>query len=124
MGDSRAHHVSWMRDAVSIVFLTVQRRGVGTTFECLTRIGPFRTRDVMEITCWNETVAMGVVHRGVIVGRGEFSLTPTGAGTTLTWREELVFPWWMGGPVTAAATRPVLRRLWARNLAAFARFAP
>ena len=31
------HHATWMLDAVAIRFLSEQRRGVGTTFECDTR---------------------------------------------------------------------------------------
>ena len=33
-------HVEWMADAERITFRTEQHRGVGTEFECLTRVGP------------------------------------------------------------------------------------
>jgi uncharacterized protein YndB with AHSA1/START domain len=41
-----ADHVHWMADARAIRFTGERRSGVGTTFECETRIGPLRT------TCW------------------------------------------------------------------------
>ncbi len=39
-----------------------------------------------------------------------------GRRSRFTWTEELTFPWWMGGPLGAAAARPVLGRIWSRNL--------
>jgi hypothetical protein len=43
--------------------------------------------------------------------------------TTLVWQEELRFPWYLGGPLTAYAAMPVLTYIWRRNLANFrARF--
>ncbi len=45
-------HPEWMADAVGIRFLSEQRTGVGTRFECDTKVGPFRLTDVMEITEW------------------------------------------------------------------------
>jgi hypothetical protein len=41
-------HVEWMADAESIEFLTDARRGVGTRFVCVTKVGPIRLRDVIE----------------------------------------------------------------------------
>src|SRR3546814_14870314 len=59
-----ATHSEWMADAVAIRFLTDQRSGVGTTFECDTKVGPIRLTDVMEITEWRPGKAMGVRHTG------------------------------------------------------------
>jgi len=109
-------HVDWMADAESIRFTTTQTRGVGTAFDCVTRIGPFRTTDRMAIVEWNPTVAMGIEHRGVVTGRGRFTLYPAREGTRFTWEEQLTFPWWMGGPAGAFLARPVLRAIWRRNL--------
>ena len=112
-----------MHDAVRITFLSNHREGLDTTFQCTTRVGPFVTEDVMRVTRWDEGTAVGVAHAGLISGEGVFSLADAGESTQLTWREELHFPWWLGGTVTAWAASPVLRFIWRKNLKNFsARF--
>jgi len=112
-------HVEWMNDAVALTFITDQREGVGTSFHCKTRIGPFVTNDVMTITRWESETVMGVEHKGLIKGEGLFFLHGTDHDTTLVWQEELRFPWYMGGPLTAYFAAPVLKFIWRRNLANF-----
>ena len=112
-----ASHVEWMADAVAIRFTTPTTSGVGTTFECDTRIGPLRTTDVMEVTEWVEGERIGVRHVGLVTGVGVFTLEPQGpARTRFQWDERLSFPLWLGGPVTAWLARPVLAAVWRRNL--------
>jgi carbon monoxide dehydrogenase subunit G len=112
-----ADHVSWMADAAAIRFTGDRRVGVGTTFECETRIGPLRTTDLMEVTEWRERRAMGVRHVGLFTGTGRFLLRRSPRGRTrLTWDEDLRFPWWLGGPVGAVVAAPVLRAVWRGNL--------
>ena len=54
---------------------------------------------------------MGIEHRGVVTGRGRFTLAPAPAARTrFTWTEALTFPWWMGGPVGALAAKPCSAR--------------
>jgi hypothetical protein len=109
-------HTVWMVDAQAITFVGEQRRGVGTEFECLTTVGPLRTRDRMLITEWAPRAAMGIQHRGSVSGAGRFTLTPTRHGTEFCWTEQLSFPWWLGGPLGERVGRPVLTRIWRRNL--------
>jgi uncharacterized protein YndB with AHSA1/START domain len=120
-----ASHVEWMADAVAIRFLTDQRSGVGTRFECDTKVGPVRLTDVMEITEWDPGRAMGVRHSGIVTGTGLFTLKKaTGGRTQFQWKEKLVYPIWLGGPVGALLSKPVLRGVWRRNLTRLAaRFA-
>jgi carbon monoxide dehydrogenase subunit G len=118
-----ADHVSWMADAAEIRFTGERRAGVGTTFECDTRVGPLRTTDVMEVTEWREGEALGVRHTGLVTGTGRFDVTaePGDADRSrLTWDEDLAFPWWLGGPVGAFLARPILRAVWRHNLRRFA----
>ncbi len=118
-----ASHVEWMADAESIRFTSVQRHGVGTTFECQTRVGPLTTTDKMTVTAWEEGRRFGVAHTGIVVGAGVFELheqSPT--STRLTWTEDLRFPLRLGGSLTAFAAKPVLRRLWMGNLRRFSAF--
>ena len=110
-------HVEWMADARSIRFLTAQRTGVGTRFECDTKVGPITLTDVMEITEWVPGKVMGVRHSGVVTGAGKFTLKKASRGRTqFQWREKLVYPLWMGGPIGAFLSKPVLRWIWRRNL--------
>lgn len=110
-------HVEWMADAVAIRFLTPQSSGAGTRFECDTRIGPFKLTDVMEITEWVPGKVMGVRHTGMVTGTGRFTLKKLRGGRTrFQWSERLVYPIWMGGPIGAYLSKPVLRWVWRRNL--------
>jgi hypothetical protein len=114
-------HVTWMADAVALRFTGERHRGAGTTFECVTKVGPLRTVDRMEVTSWREGREIGVRHTGLITGEGRFVLRPLRRDRTrITWTERLRFPWFLGGPVTAALARPVLRRIWRSNLRRFA----
>jgi len=112
-------HVEWMAEAESVEFLTDFRGGVGTVMRVLTKVGPFRTADILEVTEWAPPSSIGVTHRGVIGGTGRFILAPTDTGTLFTWTETLSFPWWLGGPVAELVARPVLAEIWRRNLRRF-----
>ena len=95
-------HTQWMADAESITFLTDRRHGLGTRMAVATRVGPFRTEDVMEVTKWVECQYIGVRHTGLVTGEGAFRVEPVEPGKTrFTWRERLVFPWYLGGSLTA-----------------------
>lgn len=110
-------HTEWMADAVAIRFTGPRRRGAGTELTCDTRVGPFRSTDVMRVTEWRPRRALGVEHLGAVRGTGRFTLRRVRGGRTrFCWQERLVFPWWLGGPLGGLAARPVLRRLWRANL--------
>lgn len=111
-----ADHVQWMADAESIEFLGDRSSGVGTRMRVSTRVGPFRTDDVMEVVRWEEPRLIEVIHQGLFTGEGRFTLTPEDAGTRFTWSETIRFPWWLGGPAGAWFARPVLAAIWRRNL--------
>ena len=112
-----SRHVEWMSDATAIRFLTERRAGVGTTFDCDTKVGPIRMVDRIEITEWAPGKAMGVRHHGFVTGRGRFTLKrAVGGRTQFTWKERLALPHWLGGSVGALALKPVLTWVWRRNL--------
>lgn len=104
-------HVEWMADAYDIRFAGPQRRGVGTRFDCDTRVGPFRLTDSMQVTEWEEGRVIGVRHEGLVTGEGRFTIERLDRGerTRFTWEEQLRFPWRLATPVLAA--------IWRRNLA-------
>ena len=110
-------HTEWMADAESITFRTDQRTGVGTEFDCLTRIGPLAMVDTMKVTEWESGAVMGIDHRGMVTGRGRFTLRHAGSGLTeFCWTEDLVFPARLGGGLGERLGRPILMRIWASNL--------
>ena len=115
-----SRHVLWMHDAVSITFRGDQREGIGTSFLCVTKVGPLVTQDQMVITEWVTNEVMGVEHRGLIRGSGRFLLKPHFSGSELTWREDLRFPWWLAGQLGSFVAAPVLRAIWRSNLRALA----
>jgi len=110
-----AAHVEWMADARSIRFTSTSTEGVGTSFECVTKVGPIRLLDRMEITEWIPEQAMAVRHTGIVTGEGRFTLVPQGDNTELAWTEALSFPWWI--PSLPASL--VMKQIWRWNLRAF-----
>ena len=110
-------HVEWMADAEEITFTSKQTQGTGTTFDCLTKIGPIKLNDKMTITNWVENKSMGVTHDGLVKGVGEFTLIESGeTQTEFIWEEKLEYPIWMGGPIGAFISKPILKWVWNRNL--------
>jgi len=109
-------HPTWMKDAVSLEFTTDQTSGVGTHMKVETKLGPFRTIDVLRVTGWEEGHHIVVEHRGVITGTGRLAALADNGTTLVTWTETLRFPWWLGGPVSAWVARPFLKSTWRKNL--------
>ena len=112
-------HVDWMADAVAIRFTGESTRGVGTEFECDTKVGPITLTDVMTVTEWQPERTMGVRHTGVVTGTGVFELEPIDLGrrTRFTWTEDLSFPWYLGGRLgEIVGGQAVMKQIWKRNL--------
>ena len=102
-----------MEDAVGIESRRERTRGVGTTFDCDTRVGPIELTDRMEVTEWLEGRAIGVAPCRLVTGSGRFTLVDAPDGRTVfSWDETLRFPWWLGGPLGEVPGGWVLRRVW------------
>jgi carbon monoxide dehydrogenase subunit G len=113
-----ASHTAWMDDAMSITFTSAQREGVGTTFDCVTRIGLIRLHDRMRVTGWDDGRMIAIRHEGFMRGRGRFTVKRKGRRQTrVTWTEHLRAPWWLGGRVSGVAAGIILRRVARRDLA-------
>lgn len=114
------NHTSWMQDALKIDFQTEQRAGVGTEFVCLTKVGPFVTKDRMLVVEWIDGRSIGVRHRGLVRGWGRFVVNEAAfSKASLSWEEDLEFPWYLGGRLMATVASPFLRRIWKKNLRRF-----
>lgn len=111
-----ANHGRWMGDVESIGFDSEPHQGAGTVMRVATKVGPFRTTDVMTVTAWEPGQRISVEHRGLFSGRGEFELSAVGGATRFTWTEDIEFPWRFGGPIGATLARPVLTMIWRSNL--------
>jgi Polyketide cyclase / dehydrase and lipid transport len=110
-------HPEWMGDAGSIQFVGEQTAGVGTEMVVPTRVGPFRTTDLMRVVGWEEGRLIEVEHVGAVSGVGSFEIQPAPEGhTELLWSETLRFPWWLAGPLGAWLARPILKQIWRGNL--------
>lgn len=111
-----ARNVEWMADASSIVFTSSGTQGLGTAYDCVTKVGPLRTTDRMEIVEWDPPHALGVEHQGVVRGTGRFTLTPIDEGTRFGWSEDLRLPWYLGARIGNRPASWLLKRIWRRNL--------
>ena len=113
-------HTEWMRDAASIEFLSDSSSGVGTTMRVLTKVGPLRTHDVMEVVRWEEPRLIEVRHEGIVTGLGRFEIEPLDDGhTRFSWIEELAMPWFFGGKIGLPVSERVLEQIWKANLKGF-----
>jgi uncharacterized protein YndB with AHSA1/START domain len=113
-------HAEWMADAEHIEFLDDRRSGVGTAMRVRTRVGPIVMHDDITVEEWAEPRLITVSHNGLVSGIGSFVFEPTTGGTRFSWHEDLEFPWYLGGGLTALFARPVLTRIWRGNLERFA----
>lgn len=117
-----ASHTEWMRDAASIEFLSDSSSGVGTTMRVLTKVGPLRTHDVMEVVRWEAPRLIEVRHQGIVTGMGRFEIEPLDAERTrFSWIEELEMPWFFGGKLGLPVSERVLEQIWKANLRGFKR---
>jgi len=110
-------HVNWMADASEIRITSEQTEGVGVTFDCDTKVGPLRTTDKMQITEWTPNQTLTISHKGLVEGKGSFILERNSDGKTLfVWEESLDFPLLLGGRITGFFAKPVLKKIWKKNL--------
>ena len=65
-------HVNWMADASKIRITSEQTQGVGTTFDCDTKVGPLRTTDKMQVTEWVPNQILSISHKGLVEWERQF----------------------------------------------------
>jgi hypothetical protein len=106
----------WMREASDFVVVSEVREGVGVEAEATVRIAGIATRDRIRVDVWDPERALGIVHLGWVGGRGDLRLSATDAGTHLDWREELRGPWGVVGAIGLRAFRPLMARIFRRDL--------
>ncbi|KGN39435.1 hypothetical protein N803_02965 [Knoellia subterranea KCTC 19937] len=75
----------------------------GWSFTVRTTLGPVRLDDSMVVAEWEPPLRWRVHKTGPIHGWAEGVVSPSGAGSRLTWTEEL----WFGGKLLSPLTRRV-----------------
>lgn len=107
----------WQLEARDFTVLSEQREGVGVEAEATVRIAGITTRDKVRITGWEPPKRLAIEHQGWVSGAGEMHLTPLGnARTHLFWREELTPPLGVLGAVGLTGFKPLMSRIFARDL--------
>jgi len=111
------HQGDWMLEARDFVVTSEQREGVGVEAEATVTIGGITTRDKVRVTTWEAPRRLAIAHEGWVSGEAEIMLTPLEERTThLFWREQLYPPLGALGLVGLAAFRPLMRRIFVRDL--------
>jgi carbon monoxide dehydrogenase subunit G len=108
---------AWMPDVAWIRPLGPARE-LGARMEVRTKVlGVPLATDTIDVVAWDPPHRLGVEHRGVVVGAGEWLLEkhPHG-GTVLTWTEEIRLPPPVAGDVALWAYGPIHRWMVRRSL--------
>ena len=111
------NHVNWMQDAAKIDFLSENEAGIDTKMKVLTKVGPFSLNDIITVTSWEEMKSIGVVHEGIVTGKGAFYLSKNNEDSTkFEWIEDLKAPYYLGGTIAEFFGGFVLKSIWKKNL--------
>jgi hypothetical protein len=111
------HQDDWMLEASDFVVVSDIRSGVGVEAEATVRIAGIATRDRVRVIGWEPDRRLAIEHLGWVSGVAELVLHPLDDGTTrLDWTERLRPPWGLLGAVGLRAFRPVMLRIFRRDL--------
>ncbi|MDQ3957845.1 MAG: SRPBCC family protein [Actinomycetota bacterium] len=111
------HQDDWMLEASDFVVVSQQREGVGVEAEATIRIGGIKTRDRVRVSEWDPPRRLVIEHLGWVSGRGEISVTELPGGRAhILWRESLDPPLGVLGAVGMTAFKPLMARIFRRDL--------
>lgn len=114
----------WMLEASDFVVTSPYREGVGVEAEATIRIAGISTRDKIRVVGWEPNHRLAIRHLGWVSGTGEIYLTPSGPGRShVFWREELDPPLGVLGALGLTAFKPLMRRIFERDIAVLGRLA-
>jgi hypothetical protein len=106
-----------MREIRNVRVTTSFREGVGVEARATVRIAGISTEDRIRVIRWEPPRTLEIAHLGWVKGSGTMELSATQAGCRLFWRERLFPPWGPIGRLGMGVLRPVLRRVFASDLA-------
>lgn len=111
------HQDDWMLEASDFVVVSEAREGVGVEAEATIRIGGIQTRDRVRVSEWEPPRRLAIDHLGWVTGRGTIELTlVAGERTHVWWREELFPPLGPLGAIGITAFKPLMGRVFRRDL--------
>ncbi|HWD08281.1 MAG TPA: SRPBCC family protein [Actinomycetota bacterium] len=106
----------WQLEASGFRVLGNQREGVGVRAEATVHIAGITTRDTVVVTRWEPPNWLEIRHRGWVAGSGLMHCRGTGDGCYLWWRERLIPPWGWFGAAGLHSLKPVMTRVFRRDL--------
>lgn len=96
--------------------------GVGLRLAVRTKVfGVPLVTDELVVTAWDPPRRMGIQHRGLVHGPGDWVLEAVGGGTRFTWIEDLAMPPPVLGWLALFLYSPVLRWNFRRTMQNLAR---
>lgn len=111
------HQDDWMLEASDFTVTSEQRTGVGVEAQATITIGGIRTRDRVRVVAWEPERRLVIRHEGWVSGVGEILLARRDDDSTyMFWREELHPPLGIVGAIGLGLFKPMLRRVFARDL--------
>jgi carbon monoxide dehydrogenase subunit G len=106
----------WMAEARDFKVTSDQREGVGVTAEASVSIAGIRTRDPVRISRWEPPEALEIQHLGWVSGSGLIRCIQSNSETLVEWTEILRPPWGFIGALGLRVIKPVMRRVFQRDL--------
>lgn len=114
----------WMLEASDFVVTSGYREGIGVEAEATIKIAGIKTRDRVRVTGWDPPRRLAIEHLGWVSGAGVIDVVPSGPGRShMFWREELYPPLGLLGAIGMAGFKPVMRRIFERDVRVLARLA-
>lgn len=106
----------WMKEGKDFRVTSKHREGPGVTAVATITIAGVSTKDVIRVTEWEPPLRLGISHLGWVSGAGWMECEPGGQTTLLRWTEHLEPPLGMVGAAGIRLFRPLMQRIFFRDL--------
>ncbi len=107
----------WMLEASDFAVTSPQREGIGVEAQATIKIAGIATRDRVRVIAWEPPYCLAIEHLGWVRGTGRIHLAPVSrAQTHVLWREQLDPPLGLAGAIGLSVLKPVMARVFRRDL--------
>lgn len=110
------HLDRWMKEASHFEVIGAQREGVGTLAKARVKIAGISTNDRIRVSRWEPPHVLEIQHLGWVKGSGLLVCSPEGNYSSVGWTESLIAPWGPLGRLGLAIVKPLMRRIFQRDL--------